>query len=182
MPGPVNHHKIADDPTPQVDVFHQPATDNSGNDYYELVTDYSEPGQEVTSIPIGRLGMLPLLAVVLEELSLTSKAGEPTGNAKLAVKNAILFLQVGQRDKISKFRAAQVLAPPMSDDAEIENLVMIPEGLKPIDEMTETQIVNELADLGLTRMGTKQLDTSHWGKNQLQTILMTAREKEYGRG
>ena len=181
MPGPVNHHKIADDPTPQVDVFHQPATDNSGNDYYELVTDYSESDQEITSIPLGRVGLLPLLAVVMNELEYLPKV-QFRDNAKLSVNNAIEFLKIEQREKISKFRAAQVLAPPMSDEAEIENLVMIPEGLKPIDEMTETQIVNELADLGLTRMGTKQLDTSHWGKNQLQTILMTAREKEYGRG
>lgn len=181
MGHPVKHHLIPGDPLPQIDVYHQPATDNSGHDFYEMVSKSNQHDQEIIRFCIHDYGMLPLLAVVLEELDQSPKDNNHA-NARIQVSNAINFLHIGRKAQIKQFKENQAIAPPMSEAGELENLVQIPEGLKPIEELTEKEIVAELAELGLVRMGTKQIDTQHWLKPQLQTILMTARQTKYGRG
>jgi hypothetical protein len=181
MPEKVDHHVIENDPMPAAEIIYHRATDNSGKDAYEIVWRDSPRDVDVQRLFVFKTGILPLLSIAYDEILRHPPKKTPnTENTRIHLSNAIQFLKLARQKDIDLWRKNNPEAEKKVDytDSIVEE-PEVPEGMKPIKEMTEKQLVKELADYGLTKIGNKKIDTSHWLKDQLQAMVMAQRELLY---
>lgn len=173
----VDYHLIADDPRPAPEILYHPATDNSGKGAYEIIVAKGTPQQTLTRFDMDALGLRTILALAIDVAARAK--GKNLDNMKLQLQNALDFQKMEEDKDIQAYKKAHS-APPEEEFENSDIEFVVPEGKKAIPDMTEVQIVNELKDYGVTRVGAKKVDASHWLRPQLELLLAMKRQELYG--